>query len=100
MTPGLQAAQAVHAATQFFSEWPTMANGWLHESNFLVIVSVPDEPALERMAAEAATEGMAISIVTEPDLGDTVTALAFEPGHAARRICAQLPLALKESVMT
>lgn len=100
MTPGLQAAQAVHADSQFFHEWPTLANQWLVESNFLVIVSVPDEQALADLATRAVEEGIVRTIVREPDLDNAITAISLEPGDTARRLCAQFPLALKVPAMT
>lgn len=95
MTPGLQAAQAVHAATQFFVAWPDVASRWLRDSNFLVIVTAPHEDALAELAGLAVEEGILRSITREPDLDNTITAVALEPGPIARRLCAQLPLALR-----
>jgi peptidyl-tRNA hydrolase len=98
LTPGLQAAQSVHASTQFFADWPSLAVNWLRESNFLVIVSVPDEGALAQLAESAVEEGIVRTIVREPDLDNTITAVALEPGATAQRLCAQMPLALKLKV--
>ena len=100
MTPGLQAAQAVHAAFHFWADWPSMALAWVRDSNFLVVVAVPDELALADLAARAVEEGIARTLVREPDLGNTITAVALQPGSEARRLCAELPLALKEHAMT
>jgi hypothetical protein len=97
MTPGLQAAQAVHAAFHFSLDWPSMALAWVRDSNFLVVVAVPDEVALADLAARAAEEGIARTIVREPDLDNTITAVALQPGAEARRLCAELPLALRET---
>jgi peptidyl-tRNA hydrolase len=100
LSSGLQLAQAVHAAFQFFAEWPSLARAWTEDSNFLVVVAVPDELALADLAARAVEEGIARTIVREPDLDNTITAVALQPGAEARRLCAQLPLALRESAMT
>lgn len=100
MTPGLQAAQAVHASFHFCAEWRAIAMEWMTESNFLVVVAVPDEEALAELAGRAVEEGIARTIVREPDLGNTITAVALQPGSEARRLCAELPLALKEHAMT
>lgn|SRR3954466_1570647 len=100
LTPGLQLAQAVHAAFHFSFDWPTLAHSWLTESNFLVVVQVPDELALAELAARAVEEGIARTIVREPDLDNEITAVALEPGSVARRLCAEMPLALKEPAMT
>lgn len=100
MTPGLQLAQSTHAAFHFFAEWPSFTRAWLSNSNFLVVVAVPDEQGLANLAAQAAEEGIARVIVREPDLDNTITAIALQPGSDARRMCASLPLALKEKAMT
>lgn len=95
LSPGLQLAQAVHAAFQFFSEWPSLARAWTEDSNFLVVVAVSDEAALADLATTAVEEGIVRTIVREPDLDNAITAVALQPGADARRLCAQLPLALK-----
>lgn len=95
LSPGLQAAQAVHAALQFFHANPVPIGKWLLRSNFLVIVSVPDEGALLDLITEAHRRGVAHVGVREPDLHDEATAAAFTPGRDAQRLCASLPLALR-----
>ena len=100
MSPGLQAAQAVHAAFHFSFDWPAMALAWVRDSNFLVVVAVPDEETLAQLAGRAVEEGIARTIVREPDLDNSITAVALEPGAEARRLCAELPLALKEYAVT
>jgi peptidyl-tRNA hydrolase len=99
MSPGLQAAQAVHASFHFCAEWRALAMEWMAESNFLVVVAVPNEEALADLATQAVEEGIARTIVREPDLGNTITAVALQPGAEARRLCAELPLALKGCAM-
>jgi len=99
MSPGLQAAQAVHAAFHFSFDWPSMALAWVRDSNFLVVVAVPDEESLADLATQAVEEGIARTIVREPDLDNTITAVALEPGAIARRLCAEMPLALKGRAM-
>lgn len=97
LPPGLQAAQAVHAAFQFYDEWPCRARTWLRKSNYLVVVNVPDEDALLALSAEATLgEDLEVTKVYEPDLGDEFTAIAIQPGEVAQRLCARFPLALKD----
>jgi peptidyl-tRNA hydrolase len=69
---------------------------WHAHSNYLVIVSVPDEVALIALTTRARERGIASHLVHEPDIGDAATALALEPGDAARRLCSSLPLAMRE----
>lgn len=85
----------MHAAFQFLHEHPSVVEPWLLRSNFLVVVQVPNEDALLDLITEASQRGLLRSAVREPDLDNQVTAAAFEPGAKARRLCAQLPLALK-----
>lgn len=96
LSPGLQAAQAVHAAVEFCVSDPETAARWHRESNFLVVVSVADEFALAALLRQAGDAGVQAHPVREPDIGDELTAIAFEPGAGARKLCAELPLALKE----
>lgn len=92
LSPGLAAAQAVHAAFQFATQHPSITGPWLAQSQYLVIVSVPDEVALIGLASRALEAGIQVSTWHEPDLGGAATALALEPGAVARRLCSNLPL--------
>lgn len=96
LLPGLQLAQAVHAAFALARERPDLVHPWMHTSNYLIIVCVADEGALLDLIGEAARRGIARIATREPDLDDTVTAVALAPGADAQRLCASLPLALRE----
>lgn len=100
LPPGLQAAQAAHAAFQFFHEHPATTGRWFVTSNYLIIVAVPDVDALVDLARQAGRLDVDHVVVEEPDLESRYTALALGPVPAARRLCASLPLALRESAMT
>lgn len=89
-------AQAVHSALEFAAEHPDIVQPWHARSNYLVIVSVPDEVALIGLATRARERGITTHLVHEPDIGDEATALALEPGEPARRLCSSLPLALRD----
>lgn len=93
---GLMAAQLVHAAFSFAHEHANLVDPWLLRSNFLVIVTVPDENALMDLISEAHRRGIMHTGVREPDIDDELTAVAFTPGRAAQKLCANLPLALRE----
>lgn len=97
LPPGLQAAQAVHAMAQFAVEHPCITRKWVKDSNYLVIVSVPDEDTLFTLAAES-NFGRRVKtvMVYEPDIGDEATAVAFAPDPEVRRLLANYPLALRE----
>lgn len=92
----MQAAQAVHAAFAYAAEHPGITREWLTNSNFLVVVSVTDEFVLLNLLQNAHKLGITHSCAHEPDLDDTLTAVALEPGATAKRLCANYPLALKE----
>lgn len=93
--PGLQAAQLVHAATEFMSEYPEMAAAWRRDSNCVALLAVPDEAALKSLARRARVRAL-VSEFKEPDLGESLTAIAVSPSSGGRRICGGLPLAFRE----
>lgn len=100
LPPGLQAAQAVHAAFEFQDDFPEETRDWYYSSNYLVIVAVPDEDALHDLRRRAAARGIRYAYVREPDLGNQHTAITLGPGPAAKKLCANLPSALREPAMT
>lgn len=96
LLPGPQAVQSDHAVLQFAIEHPILTYLWYRRSNHLALLSVPDESELKQLSARAKSLGIRHSIFTEPDLEDSWTAVAFEPGEKSRLLCKTLPLALKE----
>lgn len=80
--------QATHAAVDWCMKFQEEAALW-HESNYLVILAVKDEPQLLYVADRL--RDLAHVLVQEPDLDDQHTAIAVEP-DASRRL-ASLPLA-------
>lgn len=90
-------AQAMHAALNFTHAHPEMIFNWIEHSNYLVVVNTPDEVSLCKLAAQADEAGILSYSFTEPDMGDQLTAVAFQPGPEARRICSRLPLALRDT---
>ena len=99
LPPGLQLAQSVHAMAEFWDDHPSFARSWRRRSNFLVVVSVPNEEALLALATEATLgKSLCTTLVCEPDLGDEHTALAIQPGAEAAALCASFPLALRNAV--
>jgi hypothetical protein len=94
----LQTAQAVHAAFSFSLTHPFMTEAWYRESNFVVVLAVPDEPSLKHHFTRM-PDSVPKCIVLEPDLNDAVTAFAALGAEAGQKL-ANLPLAGKELVMT
>ncbi len=100
MSCGLQAAQAAHAAFEFARQHRAIADRWMDESNFIVLVTVPDEERMIDLVISGARAGLAMTLNFEPDVGNTLTAVVFEPGAAAKRLCQKLPLLGGDAVVT
>ena len=96
LPPGPQAVQICHVARIFQNEHPEVERKWFVESNYLAVLSTEDEESLVRLIKKADKGGVLYSVFREPDLGNHVTAVAFEPGVKGRRICSGLGLALTE----
>lgn len=94
LSPGAQAVQAAHALQQFNLEHADTAQKWCRESNYLAFLSVPNEASLVRLAEKARKMGLKTSAFIEPDLDDSATAIAIEPGSDSKRLCRNIPLAL------
>jgi len=78
-------------------EDPEAIKKWHDESNYVVVVSVPDEDSLLALADHACWKNdVPCWVFVEPDLGNQHTALALRPGPDAGSICGSLPLAMKE----
>lgn len=95
----MQVAQSNHAMAHFFYDHPSVARDWLVRSNYLVVVSVPDEDALLDLVSAVHSKGLLRSAVREPDLEDQATAVAIQPGTDAQRLCSRFPLTLREAKM-
>lgn len=92
LDPGLQMAQAVHAAVQWVIEDPDLSSVWHKKSNNVVVKHVADEAALLELAAKAEARGCVVEAFKEPDLADATTAVAFV-GTGANALLRELPLA-------
>ncbi len=91
---GVQAVQSMHAAIEFAMEHREMTARWFVDSNYLALLSVPNEAALEALLEKARKGGLASAFFREPALNNELTAIALEPGHRSKRACFGLPLAL------
>lgn len=94
LPPGPRAVQACHAALDFARDHQDTFLDWSRLSNYLIVKEAPDEEALRELVRQAERRGLKHSAFTEPDYGDSLTAVAFEPD--AKRLCARFPLALSE----
>jgi hypothetical protein len=79
LPPGVQACQAVHAAVEFTLAHPSCARA----SHALALLAARDELALAWMCRDARALGLRIATFHEPDLGNALTAAAFEPAAQA-----------------
>ncbi len=93
LPPGAIAAQSVHAGFAFAHEHQFEWRTWLLGSNNIVLLSVPDEPALLELAQRAQMAGVSVSLNREPDFGNSLTAIAIGP--AGRKLVSSLPKALR-----
>ena len=96
LSPGYQAVQGIHAAQQFALEFPTLAEEWREQSNYLGFLSVKHEGALKLLAWKAMRKGLAVAVFCEPDRHWEVTAIAIQAGSVSKKLCEKLPLALSE----
>ena len=94
----MQAVQAAHALLAFAVESPGLVRAWHEDSSNLVILSVPDEPALRRLICACEQDDILCTAFREPDLDGSLTAVAVEP--AGWRLCSSYPLALREAAMS
>ena len=92
---GYMAVQAMHAAIQFQHDHPEFATVWFKRSNYLGFLSVNSEEELQNLIKKASDQEIPISIFREPDIDNQITAIALAPGTPSKKLCSQLPLALK-----
>lgn len=90
MKAGPQLVQSAHALTDFILEHKEVAQNWRNNSNYLCSLSVRDEIALAKLLAKAKEKGIKYSIFREPDLNDSLTAIALEPGEQTRLLCKKI----------
>ena len=93
---GYQAVQSGHALVQFQHEHPIKSKDWYHNSNYLAFLTVKDEEELEKLIRKAEAKEIKHSIFREPDIGNEITAVAFEASDDARRITSACPKMGKE----
>ncbi len=92
LKPGQQAVQIVHALSKFEEEHREVYQQWYRESNTLAFLRVPDELMLELLHLRALSKGIEVAVFREPDLADSITAIAIGP--KGKRITGHLPKGL------
>lgn len=91
-----QAVQSGHAAIDFQHQHPVEASEWQKQSNYLAFLTVADEAELIKLISRAILSGIKHTIFREPDINNEITAVAFEPSEAAKRLTSSCPLLGKE----
>ncbi len=96
MSAGYQMTQSLHALADFTQQYPQQTKEWAETSNSLVVLSVKDENELTQFIHKLSQFNIKYSAFREPDIDNQLTAIAIEPCDAARKLCSNFPLALKE----
>ena len=94
---GARAAQLCHALRAFAASHPACDKDWYERSNTLVLLEVPDEAALDQLIEKCHRWDIEGAEFREPDLGNSLTAIAIGPRGG--RFLRKLPLALAKEEM-
>lgn len=89
-------AQSCHAAFAFSKEHPDISKEWQEISNYIGILAARSEFEFNQIIEKSTSQNIKFSLFREPDLDNQITAIALAPGPESKKICSQLPLALKE----
>lgn len=95
---GTQALQSGHAAIDFQYQHPVEASEWQTKSNYLAFLTVADEEQLIKLISKAILTGIKHTVFREPDIDNQITAVAFEPSEASRKLTSSCPLLGKELI--
>lgn len=95
LSAGYQTAQVAHVVADFIMNNPEIAKTWHITSNSVIVLEAEDSSALSELIEEAAKRNITVQEFREPDLGDEITALAFAPSDATRKLLSNLPCAGK-----
>lgn len=89
---GYQAAQSLHAMTEFFLEHPDVTKDWHDNSNYIAVLAVDNEEKLIKLYQKAKARGVKCSCFYEPDMDDQLTAIVLEPGLDSKRLSGHIKL--------
>jgi hypothetical protein len=84
--------QSGHAAIDFQHDFPVEAKEWQTKSNYLAFLTVADESQLIKLITKAILSGIKHTVFREPDIGNQITAVAFEPSELARKLTSSCAL--------
>lgn len=92
---GQQASQLCHAFRQFSHDHPEIDKEWFNNSNYICLLSVKDELALNELIEKASLHNIKFSVFREPDIVNQITAICLAPCKESKKITSNLRLALK-----
>lgn len=96
LSAGYQVAQVAHVTADWIKANPELSDKWHATSNSIIVVETETSEALSHLLENAKLKGIGVTVFREPDLGDEITAIAFAPGNATRKLLANFPLAGKK----
>jgi len=96
LSPGAQAAQAVHAAQTWTMRHPQDALRWEEQCGVVVILSVRDTDELLTVANRSFLEAGGFEAFFDDDLTPRLGAIALCPSVRAGSVCSGLSLAFAE----
>lgn len=90
---GLRAAQMAHAVAGIVQTMPTPTLEWQTSDNHLIVLGVRNEGRLHEVVNTLSRESVPHFLWHEPDLDDSLTAIASLPDPTRNDLFAHLPLA-------
>lgn len=93
LSTGYQIAQVAHVTAEFIFSSTQSANNWKQVSNSLIVLETPDAESLSKLLEEAKAQNIHVTEFREPDMGDEITSLAFDPSPETRAFLSNLPCA-------
>lgn len=95
LTPGQKAVQSTHAAINFIFEHPDRAGPWFTNSNYLAQLETQNEYKLLQLVEQCEIKKLKYTVFREPDLNNSITAIAIEPSESTQKLVSNLPLLFK-----
>lgn len=93
LKPGIQLAQALHAALHFSFDHRALCEKWMNISDHICVLHIDNEEELQKLLYKANSKRIVSSTFNEPDLDNSLTAICFEPGIKSKSLCKNLKLA-------
>lgn len=95
LMPGAQIAQSLHAFREYIEHHPECERYWYKNSNTIAILGCENEEELLSLMNTAEGRNIKLAPFREPDMKDSLTACAFEPGLKTSSFLSHLRSALK-----